>query len=237
MSVLRPGGVLLTEYALKKINVKEGSRLLDAGCGDGTAAAYAKERFGLDVIAIDTDSQAVEKAKAKGLDARVMDAAFLEFDIRTFDTILMECSFTAMEKQEEAIHEAYCVLKNGGNLIISDLLCRDPDMERWEHDYWSAMAQFRKPRVHENCGKEEHIPSPYMQDGGVVLKGLTDLLEELEMEVVLAEDRSEDLKALAAQAVMDYGSIENWLAAEGTWKPDCDFGRNTGYFLLIAHKK
>lgn len=237
MSVLRPGGVLLTEYALKKIDVQKGSRLLDAGCGDGTAAAYAKDRFGLDVVAIDTDPQAVEKAKAKGLDARVMDAAFLDFDVRTFDVVLMECSFTAMEKQEEAIHEAYCILKNNGNLIISDLLCRDPDMERWEKDYWSAMAQFRKPRVHENCGKEEHIPSPYMQDGGVVLKGLTDLLEELEMEVVLIEDRSEDLKDLAAQAVMDYGSIENWLAAEGTWKPGCDFGKNTGYFLLIAHKK
>ena len=237
MSILRPGGLELTEYALNKAGVAPGSRLLDAGCGDGTAAAFARDRFGLEVVAIDIDKEAVEKAKALGLDARVMDAAMLEFDVKEFDVIMMECSFTAMEKQEEAIHEAYCVLKNGGNLIISDVWCIEPDMERWETDYWSAMAQFRKPRVHENCGKEEHIPSPYMQDGGVVMKGLMDLLEELEMEVTLFEDRTGDLKTLAAQAIMDYGSVEKWLEAEGTWKPSCSFGKNTGYFLLIAHKR
>jgi len=236
MSVLRPGGLELTDYALEKAGADKGGRLLDVGCGDGTVAAHIKEKYGLETVAIDIDKDAVEKAVLKGVDARVMDAAMLDFDVWEFDTILMECVFSVLKKQEEAIHEAYCVLKKGGNLIISDLWCTEPDMERWERDYWSAMAQFRKPRVHENCGKEEDIPSPYMQDGGIVTKGLLDLLEELEMEVVLFEDRTDDLNTFAAQAVMDHGSLEKWFESEGSWKPECGFSKKNGYFLLIAHK-
>lgn len=237
MGVLRPGGTDLTAYAARQAGLKPGSRILDAGCGDGTVAAFLKDEFGLDVVGIDVDERSVQMAKDRGIDARVMDAAALEFDIYEFDAVLMECTFSVFERQEEAVHEAYCVLKPGGFLIISDVYKREPDMERFEHDYWSAMAQFRKPRLHENCGKIEHIPSPYCQDGAVVMKGLEDLLEELEMEVVLFEDRTKDLTDFAAQAVMDAGSIEAWMDSEGTWKPCSYPAKDLGYFLMIAHKK
>ena len=237
MSTLRPGGCALTEYALKKIDAKPGMKLLDEGCGDGTAAAFAAKEFGLLVTAIDTDKEAVEKAKENGVNASVMDASMLDFDIHEFDIVMMECAFSAFERQEESFHEAYCVLKPGGYLIISDVFCKDPDLERWEHDYWSAMSLWRRPRLHENCGKEEHLPSPYTQDGALVLKGIYDLADELEMEVVLTEDRTEDLKTFAAQAVMDHGSVENWLKSEGTWKPSCEYSGKTGYFLMIIRKK
>lgn len=236
MSVLRPGGTELTEYAFTSANIKPGSRVLDVGCGDGTVSAFLKETLGMDVTAIDLDPAAVEKAKEKGVDAQVMDASMLGFDIREFDVVLMECVFTALKRQEESIHEAYCVLKKGGILILSDLYCREPDMERWEQDYRAAMAQFRRPRTEGDCEKEDDIPSPYMQDGGIVLQGLTDLLEELEMEVLSLEDHSAELVNFAAQAVMDYGSVQKWFEAEGTWKPSCDISKNIGYFLLTARK-
>ena len=237
MGVLRPCGTELTEYALKLINAKPGQRLLDVGCGDGSASEIAQKLYGQKVVAIDIDKEAVEKAKEKGLDARVMDSSMLDFDVKEFDTVLMECSFSVLERQEESFHEAYCVLKDGGNLIISDVYCRNPDLERWEKEYWEAMVEWRKPRLHENCGKEEHKPSPYTQDGMLVLKGIYDLAEELEMEVAFFEDRTKELQTFAAQAVMDYGSIENWLKAEGTWKPCCGYDKRAGYFLMIIHKK
>lgn len=236
MSVYRPGGTELTEYAFASLKIGPRSRVLDIGCGDGTAAAFLKDRLGMDVVAIDIDPAAVKKAKEKGVDARVMDASMLGFDIREFDVVMMECVFTELKRQEEAIHEAYCVLKKGGVLILSDLYCREPDTQRWQEDYRSAMAQFRRPRTEGDCEKEEDIPSPYMQDGGVVLEGLTDLLEELEMEILSVEDRTADLRAFAAQAVMDHGSVQKWFEAEGVWKPCYDVNRNIGYFLMTARK-
>ena len=63
MGLLRPGGLELTEYALKKAGAKAGDKLLDIGCGDGTAAAFIQEKLGIEVIGIDIDKEAVEKAK------------------------------------------------------------------------------------------------------------------------------------------------------------------------------
>lgn len=237
MSILRPGGLELTACALNHINLKENGDLLDIGCGDGTAASYIKESYGQHVIGIDIDEDALAAAREKGVDARRMDAAMLDFDVCCFDTVLMECVFSILERQEEALHEAYCMLRPGGDLIISDLYCRQPDMDRWQQEYDSAMALFRKPRIHENCGKTEHIPSPYCQDGALVMKGLSDLLEELGLEVTLFEDHTEDLHTFAAQAIMDCGSLPSWLSGHDGQKSCVCTRDDAGYFLLIAHKK
>lgn len=238
MSILRPGGLELTRYALEKAGVKPGSELLDVGCGDGSAAAFARDALSLKVTAIDTDEAAVAAAADKGLDARKMDASALDFPSRSFDAVLMECVFTVLDRQEEAFHEAYCMLRPGGALILTDLYRRKPDLDRWHRDYKAAMALFRRPRNHEDCGSGDHLPSPYCQDGALVMDGLYGLLEELDMTAEHFEDRTEDLKAFAGQAILDCGSVEEWFRAHGG-PENCPagLGGDTGYFLLIARKK
>lgn len=236
MGILRPGGTELTRYALERAGVERGMSLLDIGCGDGTAAAEMQARLGLEVTAIDTDEKAVEQARARGLRAAKGDAAMLEFPSRTFDCVLMECVFSVLERQEESIHEAYCVLKPGGKLIISDVYARQPDMERYQREHVEALKLFYRPRNHDECGTEEHLPSPYCQDGAVVLDGLRELLEGLGLKTALLEDRTEDLKAFVGQAILDCGSLEAYLAREGSWKMCGCSCASPGYFLLIAEK-
>ncbi len=237
MGILRPGGVSLTEYSLKKAGIKKGDKLLDIGCGDGTAAAFAKDKFGIEVTGIDTDKAAVEKANEKGIDAKVMDASMLEYPSYSFDVVSFECVFSVLERQEESIHEAYCVLKPGGAMIISDVYAREADMERFKKEYKEAMALFRRPRQDGDCEKQEVLPSPYCQDGAVVMEGLYHILDELEMELEVIEDHSEELKGFLGQAIMDYGSLDKYFEAEGTWK-NCGCKRkDAGYFLVIARKK
>ena len=43
-----------------------------------------------------------------------MDASALEFPSRSFDIVMMECVFSALERQEESIHEAICMLRAWG---------------------------------------------------------------------------------------------------------------------------
>lgn len=238
MGVLRPGGLELTRRALELAGLPAGASLLDVGCGDGTAAAFAKEEFKLTVTAVDRDEKAVAAACEKGLDARVMDAAALELPSRSFDGVMMECVFSALDRQEEALHEAYCVLRPGGALIMSDLYRRAPDMDRWQRDYRETMARYRRPRKDGECADGGDIlPPSFSQDGAPVLEGVQGLLDELELEMVFFEDRTEDLKAFLGQAILNCGSAESWFRANGNWCPGASGGKDTGYFLLIARKK
>lgn len=237
MSIKRPGGLELTRYALTRAGATPGQSLLDIGCGDGSAARLAKDEFRLNVTAVDTDEKAVASAADKGIDARVMDAAALSIPSRSFDIVTMECVFSVLSRQEEAFHEAYCVLKPGGSLILSDVYRPRPDLDRWRREYREAMALFRRPRSEGDCENETPLPSPYCQDGALVLDGLQMLLDELDMETVLLEDRAGDLKAFLGQLIFDFGSIGKGLRELNCCRGEIGKGEGLGYFLLIARKK
>jgi len=222
---------------MARAGARAGQSLLDIGCGDGTAAAWIQNELGLAVSAVDKSAESVRLAKEKGVEAREMDAASLDYPSRSFDFVTMECVLSALDRQEEAIHEAYCVLRPGGSLIISDLYRRAPDLGRWHADYDSALEAFRAPRDHGDCETNELLPPSLSQDGALVLDGVLSLLEELELERTLFEDRTEDLKQFMGQAIMDYGGVQEFFRAQGGWSPCACSAKDTGYFLLIARKK
>ena len=64
----------LGQAALELLDPQPGEHILDVGCGDGTLTLKIKE-MGADVVGIDNSLSMVAAAKAKGLDARLMDAA------------------------------------------------------------------------------------------------------------------------------------------------------------------
>jgi len=238
MSIYRPGGEELTRHALQLAGLHPGNELLDIGCGDGDAALLAQNEYGLKVTAVDIDKDAVARAASAGVNAREMDASALEFSSRCFDAVMMECVFSCLDRQEESLHEAWCMLRPGGVLMMSDVYCRAPDIERWQKDYREAMALFRRPREEGDCESGEKLPSPYCQDGAIVMDGLYGLLDELDMEVMVFEDRTGDLKAFIGQAIFDCGSLEAWFDSQGGWKNcECTRRGDLGYFLLIARKK
>jgi SAM-dependent methyltransferase len=105
-------------------------RILEIGCGDGALAA-SLQADGLDVLAIDSDPQAVETAKAAGVDARLLEWPCA---IGTaFDAVLFTRSLHHIEPLDHAVEAAKQALRPGGRLIVEDFRAEGGDDagERW----------------------------------------------------------------------------------------------------------
>ena len=110
----RVGGFVpaLGEAALELLDPQPGEHVLDVGCGDGTLTLKIKEA-GADVVGIDNSLSMIGAARAKGLDARLMDAAELKFG-EAFDAAFSNATLHWVLDKERAARAIWFALKNGG---------------------------------------------------------------------------------------------------------------------------
>jgi SAM-dependent methyltransferase len=110
----RVGGFVpaLGAAALDLLDPQPGETILDVGCGDGTLTLQIKER-GAEVVGIDNSLSMVGAARAKGLDARLMDAAELKFG-EAFDAAFSNATLHWVLDKERAARAIWFALKNGG---------------------------------------------------------------------------------------------------------------------------
>ena len=110
----RVGGFVaeLGEAALDLLDPQPGEHILDIGCGDGTLTLKIKEA-GADVVGIDNSLSMIAAAKAKGLDARLMDAAQLKFG-EAFDAAFSNATLHWVLDKERAARAIWFALKPGG---------------------------------------------------------------------------------------------------------------------------
>jgi ubiquinone/menaquinone biosynthesis C-methylase UbiE len=224
-----PGGLELIAYAVRKAGLQEDSRILDIGCGEGETMAMLKERFNIQCSGIDKSAELVRRGRARcpGMDIREGEADFLEFPVRSFDGVLLECVLSVAEMQTEVIHEAYCVLTDGGKLIISDLFVRDT-----------------RSRISE--GQDAGVRGSLCdtQAGGAIdPEKLARVCGEIGFRELLWEDRSEDLDVFVAETIMEYGSMEQYFssvvpagALKETFCRASETDKKPGYFLSIMEK-
>ena len=102
----------LGQAALDLLDPQPGEHILDVGCGDGTLTLKIKE-MGADVVGIDNSLSMVAAAKAKGLDARLMDAAELRFS-EAFDAVFSNATLHWVLDKERAARAIWFALKPGG---------------------------------------------------------------------------------------------------------------------------
>jgi SAM-dependent methyltransferase len=110
----RVGGFVpaLGQAALDLLDPQPGEHILDVGCGDGTLTLKIKEA-GADVVGIDNNLSMIGAARAKGLDARLMDAAQLKFG-EAFDAVFSNATLHWVLDKERAARAIWFALKNGG---------------------------------------------------------------------------------------------------------------------------
>jgi trans-aconitate methyltransferase len=97
------------------LNPKSGERILDVGCGEGSLTAQIA-RAGARVVGIDTSEEMVAAAKARGLDARLIDAEQLPFD-GEFDAVFSNAALHWVRDHDAMLEGVHRALKSGGRFV------------------------------------------------------------------------------------------------------------------------
>lgn len=248
MTIKRPGGDALTDRGVELAALREGSRVLDIGCGEGDTVAYLGEQYGIRAEGIDMNLAAVAAAKEAhpGIDVKFGDGEFLDsYMSYTFDGILMQSSLSLINMPDEALHEAYCVLKKGGRLIISDLYEKDPDEGQMRAVRMEADRLARIPHREGDCEDRSLKFVDFRFEGAFYREALVRQLEETGFEVFAFEDREEDLNEYLAKKASEaedgetpeeqkqdaLNELNSFLKTEAGGRK-----RDIGYFLLAARK-
>jgi SAM-dependent methyltransferase len=94
-------------------------RVLDVGCGTGDLAQMVADRTGAEVTAIDQSPRMVELARARGVDARVADAAGLPFPDAAFDCVVAAWMLFHVPDLDRVLAEIVRVLADDGRLVAA----------------------------------------------------------------------------------------------------------------------
>jgi ubiquinone/menaquinone biosynthesis C-methylase UbiE len=215
-------------------NLPKGAKVLEIGCGEGETLERLERKYGFDATGIDFSLEMVRLAKERGLQANIMygDGEFLEdFPSRSFEGVVMECVLSLINLPDEALHEAYCVLKDGGMLFISDLYLKNPESGLLRALDIEAQRVAKIPHAESSCSDkcaEDHKKRlvNFRYQGVMLLPPLEKLLREMGFDILCVEDFSNELDAYVAESIL----------SGKTKLDDQTQPKGTGYFMLVARK-
>lgn len=100
---------------LELLDPQPGERILDLGCGDGVLTEKLAA-LGCQVVGVDSSPEQVAAARARGLDARVVDARDLPFEAE-FDAVFSNAALHWMRQPEAVIAGVWRALEPGGRFV------------------------------------------------------------------------------------------------------------------------
>jgi len=100
---------------LELLAPRAGERILDVGCGEGTLTQQIVDR-GATVVGIDSSQEMIAAARARGLDARLVDAEALTFD-NEFDAAFSNAALHWIRNQDSLLAGVARALRRGGRFV------------------------------------------------------------------------------------------------------------------------
>lgn len=120
-----------TEGMMRHISTQPGQTYLDVGCGNGAAAIYVAQTYGLNVTGVDVDAEQIalaQTAVSGTTQTRFIqiDGRQLSFEEGEFDIVFSNKVTHHIPNWLDALAEMVRVLKQGGYLLYSDLVLPAP---------------------------------------------------------------------------------------------------------------
>jgi trans-aconitate methyltransferase len=101
--------------AVELLAPRAGERILDVGCGDG-ALTEKLVALGCHVVGVDGSPLQIAAARARGLDARVMNGEDLRFESE-FDAVFSNAALHWMKRADDVIAGVWRALRPGGRFV------------------------------------------------------------------------------------------------------------------------
>jgi sterol 24-C-methyltransferase len=126
---------LMDDQLAAALSLKPGSRVLDAGCGEGGVAFYLAKHFGLNVVGVDILDFNIRRANRAGrldnrtgsVSFRVADYAHTGLETASFDGLYTMETLVHAPDYGRALDEFKRVLKPGGKVAMFEYSL-SPDM-------------------------------------------------------------------------------------------------------------
>lgn len=139
------------KYTAESMQLKEGMKVIDAGCGVcGPACFFAENINEIKIEAITVSEVQVEKSKQKISERALSNQISVQkgdyhllnhvFEKESIDRVYFLESFGHSNDKPKVINAAWEVLKPGGKLYIKDLFLRESENE-WEQQRINSIAE------------------------------------------------------------------------------------------------
>ena len=233
---IRPGGLAVTEAAVRFSRLPPGSRVLDLGCGTGATVGYLTDRWELKAVGIDRSARLLADGRRDRPDLPLAraDAGLIPVASGRLDAVSCECVLSLTADPMAVLRECVRVLRPGGYLILADLYRRSTDWEDLQG--FGNLGGLSGNLGGLSTGGSRTAPTAECCIAGAVSREcLEGRLTAAGFSIRLWTDYSEALKVLAARLVWESVDPSEILATPGR-------GRRTGgtapgrlgYCLVIA---
>lgn len=235
------GGKDTTENFVAKLNLQEGEKVLDVGCGIGGGDFYMAKKHAVTVHGLDLSSNMISIAMERQLKVlsqgdrsaakvvfEISDVTERQFRANSFHVIYSRDTILHIEDKGSLFSSFYSWTKPGGRLLISDYCCGEEDRNLWS----TTFTQYVKQR-----GYQLHT----VQEYGKLLEGAgysdVEAIDVTDYLVERCEDELKRIKLIEQEFVEEF-SREDYDYLVAGWKSKmarCQQG-DQRWGLFIAKK-
>src|SRR5205085_7238945 len=123
------------EALVRRLAIKQGMKVLDLGCGDGTTALPAA-KLGADVLGVDIASNLVAAGNRRAQEMRLSNCRFQEGDAtnlrelqdQSFDLVVSIFGAMFAPKPHDVAKEMVRVTRQGGRVVMGNWIPNDPTL-------------------------------------------------------------------------------------------------------------
>ena len=193
----------LRELIINHMHLKDGDKILEAGCGTGYLGRYLKKGIpSLQIRAFDRDKCFIEVAKHLGndIDFLIADAENMPFDDNSFDHVVSHTFFTSVNNPKGVLEEMKRVLKPEGTISSITSMSFIPAVI--EHGHYPRDCKWLE-RYRELYGKVWN-----MYESIDPVKGYTNEMTSAEIPHFFAENGLKDISLYPIGSLFSFSNAE-----------------------------